>query len=194
MKTSSLLYLVMLPLAALTFVSCSVTSHTETAKGVNFSQYKTYGWGSNTPKKSDRWNNDIIDNNIKNAISTELNKKGWAEADNNPDVLLDYNIAVERGVTRRTDPVYSYPFTQYMYGGHGRVYRLWNPSMLMGYRSYNVPFREGQLTINMVDARNNKLIWQGWAKGEINSAQVRSKDVNAEVKSIFRKFKFPDHA
>lgn len=194
MKHTFRISLALATLAALTFAGCSVTSHTETAKGVDFSQYKTFAWSGTPIEKKDKWNNDITDNNIKNAVAAELNKKGWKEADGNPDVLLDYTIAVQRSVKRESDPVYSYPFTQYMYGGHGRIYRIWSPSMLMGYRSYNIPFREGQLTINMIDARNNKLIWQGWAKGEISSPHVRSKDVNEEVKSIFKKFKFPDHS
>jgi hypothetical protein len=177
--------------AALVFSSCTITSHTEKAAGVNFSNYKTFAWANaGTAKKSDRADNDIIDNNIKNSISEELEKKGWKEADINPDVLIDYNVAVERGVKREGTPIYSYPHTQYLYGRR-RIYTVWYPSTLMGYHSYNVPFREGQLTINMVDAKTNKLIWQGWAKGEISSRNITTKEATSEVKSIFRKFNYP---
>ena len=54
-----------------------------------------------------------------------------------------------------------------------------------------MPFKEGELSVNMIDAKTNKLIWQGWAQGEINSKNVTTKDVTAQVKSIFRKFDYP---
>jgi hypothetical protein len=123
-------------------------------------------------------------------VSQELEKKGWSETDNNPDVLLDYTIAVKHGIKLESTPVYSYPYTQYLYGRR-RVYSLWYPSTLIGVRSENVPFKEGELSVNMVDAKTNKLIWQGWAQGEINNKHVTTKDVTAQVKSIFRKFDYP---
>jgi Domain of unknown function (DUF4136) len=190
MKYSFIKSVLVTATAALAFTACNVTGHTEKAVGINFSNYKTFGWANNNAKKVDRLDNDIIDNNIKNSISRELEKKGWKEADTAPDVLIDYNIAVEKGTKRESSPVYSYPYTQYLYGRR-RIYTIWYPSMLMGYHSYNVPFKEGQLTVNMVDAKTNKLIWQGWAKGEINSSNISTKEATAEVKSIFKKFEYP---
>jgi hypothetical protein len=176
---------------AFAFTSCNITSHTEKNSSVNFSNYKTFAWANNgAVKKADRADNDIIDNNIKNSVSHELIKKGWAETDNNPDVLLDYTVAVKKSSKRESDPVYAYPYVPYMYGRRG-IYNIWYPSALMGYHSYNVPFREGELSVNMVDEKTNKLIWQGWAKGEINNRTVTTKDVTAEVKSIFKKFNYP---
>jgi hypothetical protein len=170
---------------------CNVSSHTEKASGVNFSGYKSFAWISpNHAKKADRSDNDIIDNNIKNSVSRELSKKGWVETDNNPDVLLDYTIAVKRYVKRETEPVYAYPYASYWYGRRG-LYSMWYPSVLLGYRTYNVPFRGGELTINMIDAKTNKLIWQGWAQGEINNTNITTKEATAQVKSIFKKFDYP---
>lgn len=170
---------------------CNVTSHTEKAAGTNFSNYKTFAWNNaGDTKKNDRADNDIVDNNIKNSVSQELVKKGWTETENNPDVLLDYTIAVKHGTKHETAPVYSYPFSQYIYGRRG-VYSIWHPSTLIGVRSKNVPFKEGELSVNMIDTKTNKLIWQGWARGEINSRNVTTKEVTQQVKSIFKKFDYP---
>lgn len=168
--------------------SCNVTSHTEKAAGVNFSNYKTFAW--NTPadsKKDNRVDNDILDNNIKNAVAQELEKKGWTETNDNPSVKLDYTLAIRHEIRRETEPVYSYPYVPFFYG-RGGIYSLWYPYSLMGVRSYNIPFKEGELAVNMIDAKTNKLIWQGWAVVETGSNHVTSKEVNAQVKSIFRKF------
>ena len=176
-----------------TLASCSTTAHVEVAQGVNFSNYKTFGWVNDEGiKKSGRSDNDIVDNNIKNSIGDELEKKGWQETDQQPDVLLDYNVTVKKGVKRETEPVYSYPYTGYFYSpwrrGMGSYY---NPGFFRGYHTYNVPFKEGTLTVNMVDAKSNKLIWQGWATGDVTKKNVTSKEAQADVKSIFKKLGLP---
>ena len=181
----------LLGLALLAFASCNVTSHSEKAIGVNFSNYKTFAWVKvGNTQKTDRADNDIIDNNIKNSVAMELVKKGWIETETNPDVLLDYTIAVKHGNKIESAPVYSYPFSSYIYGRRGG-YSLWYPSSLIGVSTTNIPFNEGELSVNMMDAKTNKLIWQGWAQGEINSKSVTSKDIKEDVKSIFRKFDYP---
>ena len=192
MKYSFIKPVLIVLMAGLAFTGCGVTSHTEKAAGVDFSKYKTFAWAnSGNSGKAGRSNNDIIDNNIKNSIGEELEKKGWVESEKNPDVLLDYTVAVKKGTVRETEPIFTAPFPGYVYGRRG-MYSIWYPSMLMGYRTYNVPFREGELTINIVDAKTNKLIWQGWAKGDINSQNISSKEAHAEVKSIFKKFNYPN--
>ena len=173
---------------------CHTSSHVEAAEGVNFNNYKTFGWvNDNGVKKSGRADNGIVDNNIKNSISTELERKGWQEADQHPDVLLDYNVVVEKAVKKETEPVYTSPYSSY-YFNHWR-HRLgyyYDPGFFMGYRTYNVPFKEGTLTVNMVDPKNNKLIWQGWSTGDITSKNVTSKEAKEDVKSIFKKFELPN--
>jgi len=55
-----------------------------------------------------------------------------------------------------------------------------------------VPFKDGTLTVNMVDTKTDKLIWQGWATGDITSKYVTSKEAQADVKSIFKKLDLPN--
>ncbi len=176
------------------FAGCSTTSQVEVASGVNFTIYKTFGWANdNGVKKSGRVDNDIIDNNIKNSVGSELEKKGWQETDDQPDVLLDYNVMVESGVRKRTEPVYGYPYSGYYYSPwRRRLGYYYNPAFFTRYRTYNVPFKEGTLTVNMIDAKTNKLIWQGWAKGDVSNTTVSSKEAEADVKSIFKKLNLPN--
>ena len=179
-------------LAAFLVASCNVTSHTEASAGVDFSKYKTFAWANAGDNgKATRGDNDIVDNNIKNSISEELERKGWREVDKQPDVLLDYTVAVKKGVTRETEPIYNAPFPTYLYGPRRGIYSIWYPSTLIGYRTHNIPFHEGELTVNILDAKSNKLIWQGWATGEIDNKNLTSKEATAEVKSIFKKFHYP---
>ncbi|HAZ92860.1 MAG TPA: hypothetical protein DCX70_05510 [Chitinophagaceae bacterium] len=41
----------------------------------------------------------------------------------NPDVWLDYTIAVDKGSRKETEPVYRYPHTQYFFGRR-RIYSI----------------------------------------------------------------------
>jgi Domain of unknown function (DUF4136) len=179
--------------AVMVFTGCDTTTHIEVARGINFQNYKTFGWTNDSVvKKAGRVDNDIVDNNIKNSIGAELEKKGWQEADLQPDVLLDYNVMVEKGVRRESEPLYSYPYSGYYYNSYRRrLGYYYTPSFFGGYRSYNVPFKEGTLTVNMIDARTNKLIWQGWAKGDVTSTNVTTQEAEADVRSIFKKLNLP---
>jgi hypothetical protein len=179
--------------ATLAFASCTTTSHVEVAPGVNFSNYKTFGFAnSKGVKKSDRVDNQIVDNNIKNSISADLEKQGWKESDQQPDVWVDYNVVVEKAVKQETEPVYSYPYAGYfMSPWRHRMGYYYTPELLGGFHTYNVPFKQGTLTVNMIDAKTNKLIWQGWSQGEVNSNNVTTNEVKGDVKSIFNKLDLP---
>ncbi|MCW3090143.1 MAG: hypothetical protein JWP81_1212 [Ferruginibacter sp.] len=191
-KYFSILSLGIVTVIALT--RCSPTSHVEVAQGVNFRNYKTFGWvNDNGAKKTGRADNDIVDNNIKSSVSAELEAKGWQEADQQPDVLMDYNVIVQKGIRKETEPAYSYPYTGYFYSPWSRrMGYYYNPIFFGGYTTSTIPFKVGTLTLNMVDAKTNKLIWQGCAKGDLTSKNVTSEDAKTDVKSIFKKLNLPN--
>jgi hypothetical protein len=155
--------------------------------------YKTFAWTSiDGTMDSGHVSNEIVDNNIRNAISTELERNGWKESNQDPDVLLDYNVMVDKIDKVETEPVYSYPNTFYYYNRRlKRIGYIYTPSHLRGYNTYNVPFNQGTLTVNMIDAKTNKLIWQGWSQREINNSNITTRDAQNNVKSIFKKFSLP---
>jgi hypothetical protein len=179
--------------SALLFTSCSVTTHMETADGVNFDNYKSFGWANvDGERKKDNADNDIVDNHIKNAISKQLEDRGWKETAQNPDVILDYSVMVEKKNNRVSETVYSYPYTHYYYNGwrHRGGY-MYYPNDLLGYRTYNMPFKQGTLIINMIDANTNKLVWQGSAQSDVSSKTVTSEEMQTDIISIFKKFIVP---
>jgi hypothetical protein len=180
------------------FTSCAVSTHIEAAAGVNFSNYKTFGWvNGNGEKVEDSADNDIVDNNIKNAIAKQLISKGWTQTNQAPDVLLDYNVIVDKDVRQVSQPVYNYPaynypFSHYYYNPwRHRMGSIYYPYDLMRYHTYNVPFKVGILTVNMIDAKTNKLIWQGSAQGDVSSKTVTTQEMATDVSSLFHKYSFP---
>ena len=187
---SNFMFVVMAVVIAMTTIACGTTAHIEKDETVNFNRYKTYSWISEKDKSlKERNSNSLVDNNIKSAVAKQLEKAGWVESKSNPDVLLDYNILVENSVKEQTNPVYSRPFTRYFYNPvTRRVTGIYYPSQMLGYENYEIPFKAGTITLHMIDADNNKLIWQGWTTDEVNSHNLTGKEVNASVKAILKKF------
>lgn len=172
--------------------SCSSTAHIEKDDTVDFTQYRTFAWldkgGDNNTDKDRR--NGLTETRIRQAVNAELEKtSGWKESKNKPDVVLSYDVLVERGIKESTSPVYSRPFTRLVYNPYSKRYStIYYPSQFMGYDRDERAIREGTVTISMIDTKTDKVVWQGWTTDEVNNRNLTSKEIQGAVKSIFRKF------
>ena len=181
-----------LALSGLLLAGCSSIAHIEKDETVNFNNYKTYAWAEqrsdDTTGKSVKVS-DLTERTIRNAVNAEMAKTGWRESKTKPDVLLAYDVLVERGIREQNNPVYSQPFTRYFYNAYSRRYvPVYYPSQFLGYDREQQAVREGTITISLIDAKTDKTVWQGWTTDEVNSRNLSSKEIQAGVKSIFRKF------
>ncbi|MEP6748761.1 MAG: DUF4136 domain-containing protein [Bacteroidota bacterium] len=167
---------------------CAAPVRVEKDKQTDFRKYKTFAWISgNDGKKSKA--NELEDKNVHDAVSSELQKTSWKEVVNNPDVLISYDVLIERSTRRESNPVYSQATSRLYFNPYTRHYgTIFYPSRYLGYNDYNVPVREGTLTLTMTDANTDKTIWQAWTTGEVNSRRLSHKEIQGIVKSIFRKF------
>lgn len=155
----------------------------------DFSRYKSFAWIDNSNKEGKSHQNELLKNNVHEAVKAKLEKEGWTEDRRNPDILLSYDMLVERTTREMRDPVYSQPFSRIFYNPYTRRYgRIYYPSSFLGYDNNTVSVREGTLTITMLDAKSDKTIWQGWTTDEVKSRNVTKKEVQSSVNSIFRKF------
>ena len=187
---SNIMLMFMAIVIAMAAMACGATAHIEKDETVNFSSYKTYAWVSEKDKSlKERNSNSLTDSHIRAAVTKQLQKAGWVESKTRPDVLLDYNIMVENTVKEKSNPVYSRPYTRYYYNPYSkRIVGFYYPSQMMGYESYEIPYKEGTITLHMIDRKSDKLIWQGWSSDAVNSHNLTSKEVNSSVKAILRKF------
>jgi len=167
---------------------CHATAHIEKDDNANFSHYKTFAWVNEESNR--KHSNDMTETRIKEAVNKELEKSsGWREVKSNPDILLNYDVLVERSTRETNSPVYSSPFTRMIFNPYTRRYStIYYPSQFVGYEKDQRPIREGTVTITMIDTRTDKPVWQGWTTDEVNSRNLTAKEVQASVKSIFRKF------
>jgi Domain of unknown function (DUF4136) len=172
--------------------SCSSTAHIEKDDNADFSHYKTFAWidKDGEGRQDQNKNNDLTELKIREAVNKELEKSaGWKEVKNRPDVLLTYDVLVEKGVKQSSNPVYSRPSSRLLYNPYTRRYTtIYYPSELMGYERDERGIKEGTITISMIDTKTDKTVWQGWTTDEVNSKNLTTKEIQNSVKSIFKKF------
>jgi hypothetical protein len=170
---------------------CANTAHIEKASSADMSSYKTYSWITPEKKKGEKRDrrNDIALQNLQQAVNDELQKIGYTEVKSNPDVLVNSELLVQRTEKAQSDPVYSQPFTRTYYNPRtGRYSNFYYPSQFEGYNNYSTTVKEGTITVMLIDSRTDKTVWQGWSTDELNYAQITDKEINKNVKSIFKKF------
>ncbi len=169
--------------------SCTSSAHIEKDPSTDLANYRTYSWiDNNTGEKKDH-KNDLVEANIRTAVDQQLDKNGYRQVKNNPDLLLTYDILLEKNERRNSQPVYSQPYTRLYYNRYTRRYgTIYYPSQVVGYDTYTTPVKEGTVTVTMIDPKTDKTIWQGWATDQINSSQMTGKEIQKNVKTIFKKF------
>ncbi|NCU02451.1 MAG: DUF4136 domain-containing protein [Chitinophagaceae bacterium] len=180
----------LLPAVLLLLAGCGPSAHIEKDNSVDFTRYKTFAWVNKDGEgRTDRSkSNDLTEQKIRESVTKELNKTGWTETKRRPDLLLSYDLLVERSTAERNDPVYSMPFTRtYFSPYYRRFFYVTYPSQFMGYDRSERSIKEGTITISMIDARTGKTVWQGWATDEVSSRNLTSKEIDAAVRSIFKK-------
>jgi hypothetical protein len=57
----------------------------------------------------------FADLSVHNGVNAELQRWGWREADEDPDVLVGYDILVEKNTETQSDPVYTEPYSRFYY-------------------------------------------------------------------------------
>ena len=187
MKRINLITAIVAVLSIGMLAGCASSAHIEKDESVNFSKYKTFTWLHGDEGKLEN-QSDLVETKIRNAITKEFEKIGWKESKNRPDVVLDYDVLVERSSKNERDPVYSQPYSRLIYNPYTRRFAtIHYPSQFLGYESYEKIIKEGTVTITMIDAKTDKTVWQGWTTGEVNSKNLTNKEIQKAVANIFKK-------
>lgn len=170
-------------------LSCGSTAHIEKDENTNFSQYKTYAWEDRKELKRDK-SNQLVEDQVKAAVDEQLQKNtGWRQVKNNPDLILSYDLMVDKTYNQRSDAIYTNPQWRTFYNPYTkRFVNVYYPSRFIGYDNYEVPANEGTVSISMTDAKTDKTVWQGWSTDNIDSRKFKSSEAKTAVRSIFKKF------
>ena len=172
--------------------SCGSTAHVQKDNNYNFSKVRTYAWVQGTQKDQEistpKRVNDLTGSKIRSSIDQNLAANGWQLTNRNPDVLLVYDVDVQKESRNVSDPVYSQPITRWFYNPYQRRYvPIYYPSQFVGYDNRTETVKEGTLTLTMMDADTDKTIWQGWTTSEVNGRSLSDRQIDNNVKAIIKK-------
>lgn len=169
--------------AALVITSCgsSLKVSSDYDKAANFSGYQTFNFynlkttGSVSQMNADR---------IANAIRAQLTAKGFRETSNNPDLMVNAVTVLKdkQSVSASTN--------YYGYGGMYRPYGYWGGMGTTGYTTVSTyDYKDGSLVIDIVDAKTNKVVWEGTGNKDIDKAPKNPEAaINEAVTKIMASF------
>ncbi len=157
-------------LAALLMSACATVSvTTDYDRSKDFTGFKTYAIyeNPNNAKSITPLNETRIVNSVKSA----MNAKGYTAATSNPDIWVSVNTVIQNKKAVSADTNTDW----YGYGGFYRPYGYWGggPGMVTSNSTttFNVQdYKDGSLIIDMVDAKTNKMFWEGTGNAEIDGA------------------------
>jgi hypothetical protein len=165
--------LLLLAIALLAACASGPTIRTETNPSVDLSSYRSFAFFS--PLATDKAGYEsTLTTRLKSATRRSLEAKGYTYSEKDPDLLVNFyaNVEARQEIrTYNTAPV-GYGYYGYRYG----LYGGW------GTEVQTVNYKEGTLTIDLVDAQKKLLAWQGQAEGRV-SRKV-SKDPGPRIDEV----------
>ena len=133
---------------------------------VNFSKYRTFMW-MQEPETPDPFMKD----RIVRAVNAQLAARGLRQVTSKPDLVIG------AGLTTEEKEVVD---TYYTGGGWGWDGGGWATTEV---RTYIV----GTLTVDLIDSRTRKVIWQGVATDKLSrKPEKRTKDSDKWIEKMFR--------
>ena len=181
------------------FSACNIYTeiNSTTDPTADFSKYKTFAWlldkadSTNSP-----YNNEIIRNNIRNYFSKEMSDRGFRVNIEQPDLLLELEIKNAPHTVRhiyRDNYYYSryYYRSQYYSPYERRYYYSAYP-----YYNYSTTNRRvivdshinNSVTLNIIDAKQKKLLWTGSVEADIYDPSVIQEDIHPAVIKLMKRF------
>ncbi len=168
----------LLPLLFLLAIGCSeqLRVRSDYDKDVNLRLYKTYAWlpvKEIESKTNPLVYNELTDKRIKRAVDAQLKVKSIQYTADSPDLRVHYHIVIDNKSMVRP-ATYGYNYSQYWIRNQMDVYQ----------------YREGTLIIDLMDAKNNNLIWRGWGTAILDNGDIdlREEEINDAVYKILKEF------
>ena len=158
---------------------------TDTDPSADFSQYRTYGFYDPLAMEQSGYSSYLSDH-IKTAVRREMDARGYRFSDDKPDLKVNF-----QGVIRERTDVYEIPRSdiQYFYNYRARAYYAYP----VWYDETRVSqYTEGTLTVDLVDAARNRLVWSGDAIGRVTqkTAEQRAASADQAITAIFAKYPY----
>lgn len=175
-------------LALMLLASCtSVRVLSDYDKGANFNDYKSYAFYKTGIDKAHI--SDLDKKRILKAIESEMGTRGFVKSEN-PDILVSIFTKEKDQVDVYTNNFGWGGWGGWGWGGWGWGWGpgYWGPN----YYGPNVSTRtEGSLYIDLIDAKNKELVWQGkgiGTLGNMNNMEKKEARIREFVSEILQAY------
>jgi hypothetical protein len=151
-------------------------------RGTDFSKFKTYKW---VRVPNAQYPNDILDNQIKQAINTQLAAKGLSATEENPDLYVTYQVAVNQEKQWNSFSSGGDMWGWGRWGGWGGMQTTTTTS-----QTINI----GTLSVDVYDVQTKTQVWRGDASKTLGSGKDPKKvekNLNKAVAKLFKKYPPP---
>ncbi|WP_299817677.1 DUF4136 domain-containing protein [uncultured Pontibacter sp.] len=180
-------------LAILLCTGCTPTVNVQSLfdPTANFKVYQTFTWHpAEVPAPKQGSGGDLystlLDQRIKEAIASEMVKKGIKPSAESPGLLVAYDIAIDTPKDAPTantiEPGFGYGYS-YWYGYRFR----YSGDGLDDFRSIGT-YTPGSLVIDLIDPNTNQVVWRGAFDAEIDPVTIDVSKLNRAVASIMAQF------
>ena len=150
----------------------------------DWSKFKTYKW---VKIEGAQYPDDITDSQIKSAIDAQLATKGLTKSDGQADLLVGYQVAVDK----------EKEWTAYGMGG-GPAWG-WGPGYGYGYgggmaTATSSTIHIGTLGVDMYDPAAKQLVWRGSASKTLDpkaKPEKRQKNLGKAMAKMFKNYPPP---
>ncbi len=134
-------------------------------RNADFSKYKTYRWVQVSGKPEA---NQLLDQQIRQAVDEELARKGLIQSDSNPDLLVGYQVAVRPQEEINTWGAGS----PWGWGGYGST------------QTTVTTVDVGTLVLDMYDPAQHQLVWRGTATKTLDPSSDPDKNYKNLQKAV----------
>jgi hypothetical protein len=162
----------------------------------DFGRFTTYNFAPEA-KAGDEKYTSLLTKNLEYFISQEMESRGYRRAETNPGLLVNFNVQTEEKIhvhqipamgpaTFYPAPFYPAPaYYSYRFG-------FYDPWPYYAYETRVVQYTEGTLNIDLINAAEKQLVWEGAAIGRVheNDKEDMPETVREAVAAIFAKYPF----
>ncbi len=181
----SILPSLLLSVFILTACSTGPTLFSNEAPHAHFDKYSTYAFAETLDTDDGKEVRSLLSQYLMSEISRQMDSRGYQQVDSDSDLVFDFALITKEKLRsvpsanvggyygRGGWPGYGY------YGGYGNDYRI-------------TQYTEGTLSLIMVDAKTNRVVWEAGSIGRITD-EVRDNlqlAIETSIGEIFTRYPY----
>jgi hypothetical protein len=188
MKTPTVLKPLLAAFALAALLAACATGprvRTDYDPSVDFGQYRSWGFYDPIAMEESGYSTWISER-IKDDVRREMEARGYRYTEEDPDLRVNF-----QGIVRERTDVWTTPRTDYawFYSYRRRAYF----AVPYWYDETQVSqYTEGTLTVDLVDAERNRMVWTGAAIGRVvqRSPQEKAAEIDRAIAAIFAQYPY----